>query len=234
VLTSLMPSQAPAVQGFDIAGRCLPARHVGGDFFQYFHRPDETLSVTMADVTGHAMAAAMPVVMFDGMLRSQRNEAQSVEDLFGRLNHLLCEALDPYTFVCFCLAEIDADTRWLRLSTCGCPYPLLYRAASMEVEELEINAYPLGSKPGTTYVAREMQLEVGDSLVFYSDGIPESENPEGELFGFIRTATAVTEACSDLLPAEAIINHVMEEVEAFARGVPQADDMTCVVVRVAG
>lgn len=70
--------------------------------------------------------------------------------------------------------------------------------------------------------------------MFYSDGIPESADPNDEFFGSDRTARAVGEACSDLLPAEAIINHVMGEVEAFTCDVPQADDMTCVVVRVAG
>ena len=76
----LMPGEGPQVEGFDIAGRCVPANHVGGDFFQYFHLSRDRLAITTTDVTGHAMEAAIPVVMFDGILESQIKLGGGIED----------------------------------------------------------------------------------------------------------------------------------------------------------
>ena len=82
----LMPKAPPAVEGLDIAGRCLPANHVGGDFFQYFHQPDGRLAVTISDVTGHAMEAAIPAVMFSGILRTEMRQDKVLEQLYRDLN----------------------------------------------------------------------------------------------------------------------------------------------------
>ncbi len=96
----LMPLESPQVEGFDIAGRCIPANHVGGDFFQYFEQSGK-LTVTMTDVTGHAMEAAIPVVMFDGILDRQMELGGGIETIFEGLNRSLDRKLDGRTFVCF-------------------------------------------------------------------------------------------------------------------------------------
>ncbi|MBT7915742.1 SpoIIE family protein phosphatase, partial [Candidatus Bathyarchaeota archaeon] len=102
----LMPTSSPQIAGFDIAGRCLTANHVGGDYFQYFQEDDRFL-VCLADVTGHAMEAAIPALVFDGILRTEMHEFQTPGQLFTRLNQTLCKTLETRTFVCFCAVEID-------------------------------------------------------------------------------------------------------------------------------
>ena len=113
----LMPKEAPHLEGFDFAGCCLPAKQVGGDFFQYFPLSRHRLAIGMADVTGHAMEAAIPVVMFSGILRGETRHGNSleqlfgnlnIEQLFGNLNRTLCESLDSHTFVCFLMGEFNA------------------------------------------------------------------------------------------------------------------------------
>jgi sigma-B regulation protein RsbU (phosphoserine phosphatase) len=229
----LMPREAPRLSGLEIAGRCRPANHVSGDLFQYFHTSDK-LSLALADVTGHAMEAAIPVVMFCGVLRSQLELGSSLEALFDRLNRSLYATLTGHTFVCFTLGELEISTRILRLSNSGCPYPYHYRASSGEVVELRVNAYPLGIRPDTRYPVIAVQLEPGDWVVFCSDGIVEAANAAEELFGFERLAGVIREGCVAGLSATGLLERVFAEVQEFAGGVPQGDDQTGVVLKIEG
>ena len=226
----LMPEGDPHIEGFDIAGRCVPARHVGGDYFQHILQ-DRTLSLRLADVTGKGMQAAIPVVLFDGILESQRDSAQSPVELFQRLNRILFRKLPHRTSICFAMCDIDLETRNLTLINSGCPYPYLYRASDGEFAELECSAYPLGSRADTTYESLDIHLEPGDYLIFCSDGFAEAENPAGELFGFERTAAAVRHACAKAGSASDVLEHLFTAVGAFRREADPSDDMTCLVVR---
>ena len=129
------------------------------------------------------------------------------------------------------MGEIDA-TQILRLCNGGCPSPYHFRAATGQITELEVGAYPLGVRPDTQYEVLETQLQPGDRIVFCSDGIIEADNTAGELFGFERTAETIRKACADGLSAEATIDRILEAVNTFKGNAAQSDDMTCVVVRV--
>jgi ligand-binding sensor domain-containing protein/serine phosphatase RsbU (regulator of sigma subunit) len=228
----LMPTESPKISGFDIAGRCLPAKHVGGDFFQYFPISDNRLAISLADVTGHAMEAAVPVMMFSGILDTQMETRDSLENLFARLNRSLHRNLDSRTFVCFAMGELDTETRILRISNGGCPYPYHYRAASGDIAELQVDAYPLGVRAEATYPVIETQLESGDRVVFCSDGIIEAENSEEEMFGFEKTAETIRKGCQDDLAAPQLLDHLISEVKSFTGDTPQGDDQTVVVLGV--
>ena len=227
---SLMPSAAPDVGGLDVAGRCVPANHVGGDYFQYFKK-DRSLIFVLADVTGDAMEAAIPVVMFDGILDRQMESGGSVKTIFNGLNGSLCRKLQDRTFVCFVLGEIDHETNILRLSNAGCPYPYHHRAATGDLAELEAGAYPLGVRPDTDYEVIETHLEVGDRIILCSDGIVEAADAEGRQLGFDRTAEAIRKGCVAGMSADATIDLLLGKVNQHRGDVVQADDMTCVVVR---
>ncbi len=173
----LMPISPPSVEGFDVTGRCVAANHVGGDLFQYF-RSGKSLSIALADVTGKAMDAAFPVVMFGGILDNQMEQAPPLEELFPRLNSSLHRSLDSRTFICFEMAEIDTESGTVRYSNGGLPYP--YHFHDGEVSELQVDTYPLGVRPDTEYDVIERQLAEGDYLVICSDGFAEAENEDGE------------------------------------------------------
>ena len=228
---SLMPTSSPEVPGVSISGRCVSANHVGGDFFQYF-RQDGGITISLADVTGHAMEAAIPAVMFSGVLDTRMEAPKPLQELFGDLNRSLCRSLAEHTYVCLSMVELDAETRAMRVANCGCPYPLHYSAATADVSEWRIDAYPLGVRQDTAYKAEEGTLQPGDCLVLYSDGFPEAANANGDMFGFDRTADAIHQGCSEGLRTEGLIERLIGEVKAFAGDEPQADDMTCVVIKV--
>ena len=227
----LMPKEGPQVEGLDVTGRCLPANHVGGDFFQYFPQ-DDKLAVCMADVTGHAMEAAVPVMMFSGVLKSQMELNPPMEALFSRLNRTMHDSLDSRTYVCFCMGELDVTERRFRLANAACPYPFHFRAATCEVEEMQVDAYPLGVREGAVYTAIETVLAPGDIILFCSDGIIETENAEGEIFGFERTVETIRQGCNQGLSAKALIDYLIGAVQDFAGDTPQGDDMTVVVLKV--
>ena len=228
----LMPTEAPPSAGIDFAGRCLTANHVGGDFYQYFER-DGKLSVCLADVTGHAMEAAIPVVMFNVILESQMELALPIDELFVRLNHSLYRLLDARTYVCFAMGEVELATGRLRLCNSGVPYPYHYRASTGEVMELEATAYPLGVRAEADYEVVEATLAAGDRLVFCSDGIVEAEDAAGGLFGFERTMEVVEQGCREDLPADALLERLLGAVAAFCGATPQGDDRTIAVLQIA-
>ncbi len=223
----LMPTSPPAVGGLQIAGSCQTANHVGGDLFQFF-RADDNIAIASADVTGHAMEAAIPVVMFSGILDNQMEQRKPLPDLFQSLNRSLCRSLSGHKFICFTMAEIEGKA--LRLASCGSPYPLHFHNG--EVNELKVDGYPLGVRPDTQYDTIEAELHEGDYLVLYSDGIPETINPSEVMFGYERTVETVREACAEGISAQDLVERLMSKARDFAGEEPQADDMTCVVVRV--
>ena len=228
----LMPKESPEIEGFDIAGICIPANHVGGDFFQYFPLSGKRLAISIADVTGHAMEAAIPVVMFSGILDTQMQTETHLEDLFVKLNHSLHRNLDARTFICFTMGELDPSTRCFRLANGGCPYAYHYRALACGVTELQVNAYPLGVRVDTIYPVIEVQLEPSDRIVFCSDGIIEAENGEEEFFGFERTAETIRRGCRENLSTKDLLERIIEEVKSFTGDMPQGDDQTVVVLGV--
>jgi len=231
---ALMPREKPRIKGLDIAGRCQPATQVGGDFFQYFGSEGNRLAIILADVTGHAMEAAVPVMMFSGILKTEMQYGHRMEDLYASLNRTLHETLEDRTFICLAMGEIDPDTGSLRMANSGCPYPFHYRAATGDIVELQLDAYPLGINPTSDYPVVEVRLEPGDRVVFCSDGIIEAANEAEEQFDFDRTAETIRLGCAQDLSSEGLIEMIFAEVESFAGEAPQGDDQTIVVLGMDG
>ncbi|MEW6752970.1 MAG: SpoIIE family protein phosphatase [Candidatus Latescibacterota bacterium] len=228
----LMPTRPPAIPGLDLAGRCLPASHVGGDFFQYWRQGGD-LSIALADVTGHAMEAAIPAVLFSGLLENQMEAGVALDEVFTRANRSLHRIFSGrHILVCFTMGQLEAGTGVFRWSNGGCPALHHFCAATGRIAELEVVAYPLGARPDTVYPVHCIQLASGDRVVFCSDGVVEAESTAGEVFGYERTAAALREGCVAGLSAGALVEHLVGAVQQFTAGRSQEDDITCVVLHV--
>ena len=183
-------------------------------------------------VTGHAMAAAIPAVMFDGILDSQMAFGDDLESLFSRLNERLVEKMQRRSHICFSMAQIDVASLKARFGNAGNPYPMHYRASDSALEEIRIDAYPLGVRAQTSYDITELTLRHGDRLIFYSDGIPEAMNGNGDIFGYDRTSDTLRQACDEGVSAKTLVDRVLSDVANFCGNRPQDDDQTIVVVAV--
>ena len=229
----LMPQKNPDIEGYQVVGKCRPATEVGGDFFQYFSVDQEKWVFALADVTGHGMQAAVPTMVFSGLLDTEISYSAEPETLMPKLNSRLCRVLEPRTFVCLSLGELDTKENKMRISNGGCPYPYFYKASSQSVDELSLSAFPLGVRNGSTYEVLEVPLESGDVVVFCSDGIIEATGNGDELFGFDRVEQIISDAGAEESNAEQIIDKLFSELDAFSAGYEQDDDQTIVVVRAA-
>ncbi len=230
----LMPQENPSITGFDIVGFCKPATEVGGDFYQYYPLPDERLAITLADVTGHGMQAAIPTMVFSGLLDNQIQYTPAPNELMGRLNASLYRVLERRTFVCFSMIELYPQERRLRLANGGCPYPYLFRAKENTIEEVSLGALPLGLRSDSSYSVVEVDLENHDFIVLCSDGLIEAANETGELFGFERTAETIRQAGISGFSAAELVQRLFDEIGDFVGEELQEDDQTMVVIRVVG
>ncbi len=230
----LMPQSNPEVAGYEVVGLCRPATQVGGDFFQYFSVGQDKWVFALADVTGHGMQAAIPTMVFSGLLHTEISYSPTPETLMPKLNTSLCRVLEPRTFVCLALGELDRSHNTMRISNGGCPYPYIYRSAADSIEEVALSAFPLGVRASSSYDVSEVTLSEGDVVVFCSDGIVEAMSESGEPFGFERLAHLILQAGSKSESAECIIDNLFKELDAFSIGHEQDDDQTVVVVRAQG
>jgi serine phosphatase RsbU (regulator of sigma subunit) len=178
------------------------------------------------------MKAAIPTMVFSGLLATQIGYTPTPQELMPRLNNSLHRVLERRTFVCVTMAELDPNAGKLRLSNGGCPYPFVFRAATQMVEEIDLSAFPLGIRAESTYPVAEIELAHGDLVVLCSDGIIEASDSSGDLFGFDRTAETIRQMGRQNASAAQLVDHMFDAVEAFsAAGAPE-DDQTMVAIRV--
>ena len=227
---SLLPEQAPLVEGVKIASRCIPAAHVGGDYYDFFKRGESLVDIIMADVSGHSVGAALIMVETRSVLRAQMKEPRSTKDVLRLLNELLYEDLSgAELFITMFCAKYDGATRTLTYSNAGHSRPLLFRAGKWR--ELDTEGLILGVEQEVDFEEKSAALEPGDLLFIYTDGIIEAEHESGELFGVSRLCKLVS-SLQDQEP-EYIIDRVLAEVNTYSWPHPLQDDISMVVMKVA-
>ena len=226
----LMPEEHPDLPGYDVCGVCVPATQVGGDCFQYFSLREGSLGLCVADATGHAMQAAIPIVVFSGALQAEVHHQGSIMSLVTGLNRALVKIFELRTFVCLSVAELDIQKRSVRVSNAGCPYPCHYRAESGAIEEVELDAYPLAVREDIEYEVRDIQFASGDRLVMFSDGLVEAQAVTGKMRGFERVHEIIRQGCLAGLSSRALIDFITDQVHEFTGDRSSGDDLTCLVL----
>ena len=217
----LMPQSMPAIDSLTVHAAFLPARAVGGDWYDYIALPDGRWSFVLADVSGKGMAAALLMASVRGILRSIAPSLASPDAVLESLNRVLVEDLPEDRFVTMILAVYDPDTRTLSLANAGHPWPLLVSPDSSRFLS-EDSGIPLGIMD-TKYPLTKFVLPPQSKLLFYTDGITEAENIAGDAFGMIRLEKALRQP--GVTP-----DTIMQEVCRFTGGQCASDDATAVLL----
>lgn len=226
----LLPTGAREIPGLDLAAAYVPARELGGDFYDFLPYGEGRLAIALGDVSGKGTAAALYGSLAIGTIReivvdSDCDPACMLALLNQRLHNTRLDA----RFIAMLFGVYDAAHRRLTLANAGSPYPLLLRDG--HVISVRLEGVPLGLLPGTHYDESSLDLLPGDVVVFASDGILESENASQEEFGLQRLSTVLSNTSPDD-SARAIAERILAETDDHGAGTAPHDDRTLVVLRV--
>jgi serine phosphatase RsbU (regulator of sigma subunit)/predicted ester cyclase len=222
----LLPEATPELEGWRMATYYGPAREVGGDFYDFLELEDGRLGLVVGDATGHGMPAALVMATTRGMLRAVVQSLESPGEVLTRVNEALVADIPPSTFVTCFYGALDPENGRLRYANAGHNLPC--RRHSGQADELRARGMPLGLMPGMSYEEKEIELEKGESVLFYSDGLVEAHNPQREMFGFPRLRRMVAEHAEE----GSLVDFLMDELRSFTGdGWEQEDDITLVTLR---
>src|SRR5215211_721787 len=225
-----LPREVPELVGWQISPYYQPAREVGGDFYDFFDLEDSRVGIVVGDATGKGMPAALVAEASSNMLRAvaQALDSSSPSEVLARVNETLMARIPPNMFVTCFYAVLDPKRGNLRYANAGHDLPYL-RRNSGEVEELRATGMPLGLMPGLGYEQKETVFDVGEAALFYSDGLVEAHDPQGEMFGFPRLRELVSEHGDE---KRALEEALLEELYSFVKeGWEQEDDITLLTLK---
>ena len=221
------------ISELDLAGRCLAANRVGGDYYNYLWMDDDQrkLAIVVADVAGHDMSAAIPAVMFSGMLEFAAKE-RAPSAMLSALNQSLCQQPKRTPFITCCVAIIDLDEKQMQWSKAGHPEIYHYHKSTDTIDELASENYPLGVSQKADYTDETVTLSAGDSLIFYTDGLPEATNTSERIYGYNRLQRSIHRAVQSDLSSIETIDQMINDVRGFIENTEPEDDITVVVAKV--
>lgn len=206
-----------------------PLDHLGGDYYDFAKPDPDHLGILIADASGHSIAAAMVAIMCRFAFSTAADRLVRPGDLLAELNEHL-QGLTDDRFVTAFYGVLDRRTRTLTYANAGHPYPLRYSARTGQVSSLAAQGFLLGIMPGEQYRERTVELEPGDRLCFYTDGVFEGRNEIGEAFGMDRLRERFLATARE--PAEAIAGQLIQAQRNFRGPQPDTDDVTLLAVEV--
>jgi len=233
----LLPPTPPQPKRAEIAARFLPARSIGGDVYDFLDyglgaNGASRIGIAVGDVSGKAAPAALYAALVSGLLRSLATQKLSPAKMLAALNgQLQVRKLDSQ-YVTMLMAIWDDENQTVQLANAGSVQPVFCSNGpnGLEVKTIEVEGFPLGLFPEAEYEEFTYSTQPGDMVVFFSDGIVDAENAEGEMFGTERLAEVLRSVpCAT---AEATVDAILEAVNVFQSGTAHFDDETVVVVRV--
>jgi serine phosphatase RsbU (regulator of sigma subunit) len=223
---ALLPESSQAGPHFSVAAASMPCRSIGGDFFDYFHLPDGRFAFTLGDVSGKGPPAALLSAMIQGAFASQVTAVASPAELLANVNRTLIRRAVQARFATVIYGVLATDGR-LTYSNAGHNPPMLIGRGG--VRRLDTGGLILGLFPQARYEEDTLQMEQGDTLVVFSDGVTEAPNADDEQFGEERLLRCLDEHRGR--SPELVLDNIFGSVRAFAASVAQSDDVTALVLR---
>ena len=232
IQSGMLPTRFPAFpdrKEFDIYASMHMAKVVGGDFYDYFLIGDDRLAFVMADVSGKGIPAALFMMVSKNIIKNNALAGLEIGDILYRANNSLCENNESNMFVTLFLGIIDLKSGLLSYANAGHNPPLVQRAGS-NYDWLPVNSgFVLGGMENISFKPKELQLSKGDRIFCYTDGVTEAMNEKDELYSDERLIKTLDEK-KDLSGLQDLIRAIKADVDIFANGAEQADDITILVV----
>jgi sigma-B regulation protein RsbU (phosphoserine phosphatase) len=234
----LLPERPPEGLAVELAGFCQPARGVGGDYYDFIKFDNQQLGIAIADVAGKGIAAALLMSTVQATLRSLSAGADanghangSLAEMVTRLNRLLCNSTRGANYVTFFYAQFDPRTRRLAYVNAGHNPPLFFRASpSHDFKALSSGGMFVGMFEHCGYEQDVVQMQSGDVLIAFTDGLSEALDTRGEEFDESRIRDALADSVGR--PVHEIRDEMVRRVQAWCAGAPQHDDLTFLVMKV--
>jgi len=228
----LLPSEAPAINGFQISGINVPARQVSGDYFDYIRVDEERLGVAIADVSGKGVPASLIMAICRSVLRAEAARNPSPADVLRKVNRQLYPDIKEDMFISMAYLILNHQRNAIILARAGHDAPLLYKRQSQTVTPVKSPGMVVGIDSGSVFdrltVDFAVSLEHDDCLVLYTDGVTETLNTEGDEFGLDRMMESVRASAND--GAQAIVKKITQDVRDFTGSAPQNDDITLIAI----
>ncbi len=230
IQSNLLPRKLASTGHMAAVGSSIPTHQVGGDFYDVLQRPDGSWLIAVADVSGKGVGAALLASLLQGVLLETASSGAKLDDWLPRLNRFLLERTEGQKYATIFACTLDAEGR-LEYVNAGHSRPFLLRSGP-RLEVLEQDGFPVGLLEMASYPVAHCQMEAGDTLVLFSDGVEEGRKGPKEFFGRERIAAAVVEHGRDSL--ETLHDGLREALTGFLDGAEPHDDATMLMVRYRG
>ncbi|GAB7386707.1 hypothetical protein BSNK01_05430 [Bacillaceae bacterium] len=227
----LLNGKPPKMVGGEVKGSSLPARLIGGDYFDFYPLANGKLRIIIGDVMGKGIPAAMLMILTRGAFRSAAESTKGPGETLISMNNALYEDLRSLrSFVTVFCADWDPQTGTLTYANAGHPLPLLIRGKNQVSQLPKVSGIMLGGLPKQNYEQKQIKLQVHDYVFFYTDGMIEAENKYGEQFKLERLKNILAQH-DNVSPGE-LERKIVRAIQEFTEGVPQKDDITMVILKV--
>ncbi len=226
---SLLPTRIPEVAGIRLGGICIPAKEVGGDYYDYLCHDNGRLDLVIADVSGHNVGAALIMSEARTMIRSRSGKFSKPDELLRELNQFLYEDLTKAElFITLFYLQYQPDTRVVEYASAGHSPTLLWQAAQSQCLRLDPEGLIVGVKKDFFYEKDSYKLASGDVMLLYTDGLIEAENEHNDFFGEERLAELLKE--NHHLQPQELINYIVDQVRLFTGHQNFKDDVSMIVL----
>jgi sigma-B regulation protein RsbU (phosphoserine phosphatase) len=229
---SMLPSVCPQIKGFAIAATSIPAREVGGDFYDFIEMGKDRVGLVVGDVTGKSVSGALVMAASRSVFRMLSEEQLTVGEIMIRANWRTKKDIKKGMFVALLYAVLNSKDRVLSFCSAGQTHPMHFSAETSRAMLVETKGdkFPLGILEESDYQETQIALKSGDKVIFYTDGIVEAMNEREEIFGFERLLDVLQSAGP--ISADELLREILNKVKLFAGNAPQHDDLTLIVVGV--
>jgi sigma-B regulation protein RsbU (phosphoserine phosphatase) len=227
----MIPESAPKIPGLEIAAMYIPCFDVGGDLYDFLKIGDHCIAVVIADVIGKGMPAAIMMSSFQGAVRAYVDaecDKNGIGNIIAKLNRMACNSCKAGEFITLFYAVIDADAKTMTYCNCGHEPTLLIRGGG--ITELQKGGIVLGVEAGAKYETETIKLQENDCLLFYTDGLVDAANFEGDFWGRERMIKVANDFAEGT--AEQMIKNMLVYRRRFVGLARQFDDTSVIVVKV--